>query len=127
MGLRAAKHACRQGFPPERAGLRHVACEPRKDSPASRSEQRSVPPRQAQRRAHRLWTSLRSCRLSPLPSRPIERGRPGPGLLAHVFRLHPDRNGQTQTVDPPVWLADTLARIPDYKITNDLLPWRWNG
>ena len=26
------------------------------------------------------------------------------------------------------WLADTLARIPDYKITkvDGLLPWRWN-
>lgn len=32
-------------------------------------------------------------------------------------------------VDPHAWLADTLARIPDYKITkiNDLLPWRWKG
>ena len=32
-------------------------------------------------------------------------------------------------VDPHAWLADTLARIPDYKITkvDDLLPWRWNG
>ena len=32
-------------------------------------------------------------------------------------------------VDPDAWLADTLARIPDYKITkvDDLLPWRWNG
>ena len=32
-------------------------------------------------------------------------------------------------VDPNAWLADTLARIPDYKITkvDDLLPWRWNG
>jgi hypothetical protein len=31
-------------------------------------------------------------------------------------------------VDPNAWLADTLARIPDYKITkaDDLLPWRWN-
>jgi len=31
-------------------------------------------------------------------------------------------------IDPHAWLADTLARIPDYKITkvNDLLPWRWN-
>ena len=31
-------------------------------------------------------------------------------------------------VDPHAWLADTLARIPDYKITkvDDLLPWRWN-
>ena len=30
-------------------------------------------------------------------------------------------------VDPHAWLADTLARIPDYKITkiDDLLPWRW--
>ena len=32
-------------------------------------------------------------------------------------------------VDPHAWLADTLARIPDYKITkvDDLMPWRWNG
>lgn len=32
-------------------------------------------------------------------------------------------------VDPHAWLADTLARIPDHKITkvDDLLPWRWNG
>lgn len=32
-------------------------------------------------------------------------------------------------VDPHAWLADTLARIPDYKITkvDDLLPWHWNG
>ncbi|GAB1481036.1 IS66 family transposase [Paracoccaceae bacterium] len=32
-------------------------------------------------------------------------------------------------VDPNAWLADTLARIPDYKITkvDELLPWRWNG
>lgn len=32
-------------------------------------------------------------------------------------------------VDPNAWLADTIARIPDYKINkvDDLLPWRWNG
>ena len=32
-------------------------------------------------------------------------------------------------IDPKAWLADTLARIPDYKITkvDDLLPWHWNG
>jgi transposase len=31
-------------------------------------------------------------------------------------------------VDPNAWLADTLARIPDYKITkvDELLPWRWS-
>ncbi|WP_420848492.1 transposase domain-containing protein [Paracoccus alcaliphilus] len=31
-------------------------------------------------------------------------------------------------VDPNAWLADTLARIPDYKINkhDDLLPWHWN-
>ncbi len=31
--------------------------------------------------------------------------------------------------DPHAWLADTLARIPDYKITkvDDLLPWKWPG
>lgn len=32
-------------------------------------------------------------------------------------------------VDPQAWLANTIARTPDYKITkvDDLLPWRWNG
>ena len=32
-------------------------------------------------------------------------------------------------VDPQRWLADTLARIPDYKITrvDDLLPWNWSN
>jgi transposase len=32
-------------------------------------------------------------------------------------------------VDPHAWLADTLARIPDDKITkvNDLLPWKWRA
>ncbi len=31
-------------------------------------------------------------------------------------------------VDPHAALADTLARIPDYKITkvDELLPWRWS-
>ncbi len=31
-------------------------------------------------------------------------------------------------VDPQAWLADTLACIPDYKITkvDHLLPWHWN-
>jgi len=29
-------------------------------------------------------------------------------------------------IDPQAWLADTLACIPDYKITrvDDLLPWK---
>lgn len=32
-------------------------------------------------------------------------------------------------VDPNAWLADTIARIPDYKITkiDDLLPWNWKA
>ncbi|MCX7645877.1 MAG: IS66 family transposase, partial [Rhodobacteraceae bacterium] len=32
-------------------------------------------------------------------------------------------------IDPHAWLADTLARIPDYKVTkvDDLLPWKWRG
>ena len=31
-------------------------------------------------------------------------------------------------VNPQAWLADTLAQIPDYKITtvDELLPWRWS-
>lgn len=30
-------------------------------------------------------------------------------------------------IDPQAWLADTLARIPDHKITrvDELLPWHW--
>ena len=33
------------------------------------------------------------------------------------------------TVDPNAWLANTLARIPGYKITkvDDLMPCRWNA
>lgn len=32
-------------------------------------------------------------------------------------------------IDPEAWLADTLARIPDHKITrvDELMPWRWHG
>jgi hypothetical protein len=31
-------------------------------------------------------------------------------------------------VDPEAWLADTIARTPDYKVTkvDELLPWHWN-
>ena len=30
--------------------------------------------------------------------------------------------------DPQTWLADTIARIPDYKINrvDELMPWVWN-
>ena len=84
-----------------------------------------------------------------LPSRPIERGRPGPGLLAHVLvskyadhlplyrqsqifereGLDLARStqaglvGKTTTLLAP--LADAFARIFDDKVTrvNDLLPW----
>ena len=32
-------------------------------------------------------------------------------------------------VDPEAWLADTIARTPDYSITkvDDLLPWNWKA
>ena len=32
-------------------------------------------------------------------------------------------------INPEAWLADTLARIPDHKITrvDELMPWRWHG
>ncbi len=130
---------------------------------------------------------------APLPSRPIERGRPGAGLLAHVLvnkyadhlplyrqsgiferdgidldrstladwvgkstallepladaiGRHVRKNylfvgsqtggkaaaiaytlietAKLNSIDPQAWLADTLARIPDYKINrvDDLLP-----
>ena len=38
----------------------------------------------AQKRRRRLW-SCETIHQVALPSRPIERGRPGPGLLAHVL------------------------------------------
>ena len=32
-------------------------------------------------------------------------------------------------VDPEAWLADTIARTPDHRITkvDDLLPWHWKS
>ena len=37
----------------------------------------------------------------------------------------PIETAKPNGVDPQAWLADTLARIPDHKITriDDLLPW----
>ncbi len=51
------------------------------------------------------------------------------GGKAAAIAIYSDRNRQAERVDPQAWLADTLARIPDYKITkiDNLLPWRWNG
>ncbi|MBP7003555.1 transposase domain-containing protein, partial [Amaricoccus sp.] len=32
-------------------------------------------------------------------------------------------------VDPEAWLADAIARTPDYRITriDELLPWHWKS
>ena len=40
-----------------------------------------------------------------------------------------DPHAKLNAIDPHAWLADTLARIPDCKITkvDELMPWRWNG
>lgn len=45
-----------------------------------------------------------------------------PGASTH------ESSAKLNGVDPNAWLADTLARIPDYKITkvDELLPWRWS-
>lgn len=50
-------------------------------------------------------------------------------MQRHVSCILVDLGGKLNAVDPRAWLADTLARIPDYKITkvDDLLPWRWRG
>ena len=54
-------------------------------------------------------------------------------LTAAGFSIFPPytliETAKLNAVDPHAWLADTLARIPDHKITkvDDLLPWRWNG
>ncbi len=58
--------------------------------------------------------------------------------LAQDFDLHPKaaaiaytliETAKLNAVDPNGWLADTLARIPDCKITkvDDLMPWKWRG
>ena len=55
--------------------------------------------------------------------------------MASIALKRPEQNrcrsktAKLNAVDPHAWLADTLARIPDYKITkvDDLMPWRWNG
>ncbi|MBO9454637.1 transposase domain-containing protein [Paracoccus sp. R12_1] len=55
-------------------------------------------------------------------------------LLRRFGRLLDDEatlieTAKLNTVDPHAWLANTLARIPDDKITKvgDLLRWRWYG
>ena len=39
------------------------------------------------------------------------------------------KTAKLKAIVPHAWLADTLARIPDYTIkqVDDLLPWHWNG
>ena len=50
------------------------------------------------------------------------------GSMAAAIAYTLIETAKLNAVDPYAWLADTLARIPDYKITkvDDLLPWRCN-
>jgi hypothetical protein len=62
-----------------------------------------------------------------LPSAPEELSlrRLGGWRTGRGHRLHIDRNPKLNGVDPDAWLADTIARIPDYRITkvDEFLPW----
>jgi transposase len=51
------------------------------------------------------------------------------GGKAAVIACTPIETAKLNTVDPQAWLADTLARISDHKITrvDNLLPWHCNG
>ncbi len=52
----------------------------------------------------------------------------GKSPLAAAIAYTLIETAKLNAVDPQAWLADTLARIPDYKITkvDELLPWRLN-
>lgn len=53
----------------------------------------------------------------------------GKSPLAAAIRDALVDTAKLNAVGPHAWRADTLARIPDYKISraDDLWPWRWNG
>lgn len=50
----------------------------------------------------------------------------GKSPLAGAIRYALIETAKLNDIDPQAWLADTLARIPDYKINrvDDLLPWK---
>ena len=65
----------------------------------------------------------------PAPARPRPQGSgPMAGGRAAAIAYTLIETAKLNGIDPSGWLADTLARIPDYKITkiDDLLPWRWS-
>jgi hypothetical protein len=43
--------------------------------------------------------------------------------------LHAHRDRKLNDIDPPAWLADVLARLPNHpaKRTAELLPWNWRA
>ena len=49
----------------------------------------------------------------------------GGKAMANAYTLI--ETAKLNDIDPQAWLADTLARMPDYKINRvgDLLPWRF--
>jgi hypothetical protein len=53
---------------------------------------------------------------------------PEAGGKAAAITHTPIETAKLNAVAPHAWLAGTLGRIPDYKITkvDDLLPWRWS-
>ncbi len=64
----------------------------------------------------------------------ITQGRHNPHLRRKAYMAIAAKMARTihavvKYGEPHAWLADNVARIPDYKITkvDDLLPWRWNG
>jgi len=52
--------------------------------------------------------------------------RPGGKAAAIAYTLI--ATAKLNGVDPQTWLADTLAQIPDYRITkvDEPRPWRWS-
>jgi hypothetical protein len=72
---------------------------------------------------HSVRVPLYRPRRQELPLR-----RPETGGKAAAIAYTRIETAKLNAVDPHAWLADTLARIPDYKINkaDELLPWRWN-
>ena len=147
--LYAVEKAIRGSPPDERASVRHDQAAPIFDDleawlaaqlpTLSGKTPLATAIRYALARLPRLRPYLSDGRLAP-DNNAAERSMRGPAIGRKNWLLAGSAAGgkalaiaatlietaKMNNVDPQAWLADTLARIPDYKITrvDDLLPWK---
>jgi hypothetical protein len=73
-----------------------------------------------------LGQTLPSCQSSHVRFRQLRTGR---NVGADSKGPFPDScTAKLNAIDPQAWLADVLARLPDYpaKRIHELLPWNWH-